>query len=58
MEQGLDNRSVSTNELKRSPRTELEQFNTGLRRAVQAGIDSGQAIPAEDVFAELKARYA
>ncbi len=31
---------------------------TALRAAIKAGFDSGQGIPAEDVFAELKARYA
>jgi antitoxin StbD len=36
----------------------LERLNADLRQSVQAGIDSGPAIPAEDVFAELKARYA
>ena len=29
-----------------------------LRQAVQDGIDSGPAIPADQVFAELNARYA
>ncbi|MDP4022362.1 type II toxin-antitoxin system ParD family antitoxin [Methylobacterium sp. NEAU 140] len=28
-----------------------------LRAAIQAGLDSGPALPAEDVFAELRARY-
>ncbi len=36
----------------------LERLNADLRQAIQAGIDSGPAIPAEDVFAELNARYA
>ena len=29
-----------------------------LREAIQAGLDSGPGIPAEEVFAELRARYA
>lgn len=29
-----------------------------LRRAIRAGLDSGPDIPADQVFAELKARYA
>ena len=29
-----------------------------LRQMIQEGIDSGPSIPAEDVFAELEARYA
>jgi len=36
----------------------LHRLNVELRDAVQAGIDSGAAIPADDVFAELEARYA
>lgn len=36
----------------------LERLNADLRVAIQAGIDSGPGIPAEDVFAELSARYA
>lgn len=36
----------------------LERLNAGLREAIQEGIDSGPAIAAEDVFAELTARYA
>jgi antitoxin StbD len=36
----------------------LRRLNIDLREAVQAGIDSGPAIPADDVFAELEARYA
>lgn len=36
----------------------LERLNAGLRTATQEGIDSGPAIAAEDVFAELTARYA
>lgn len=35
-------------------RRELEE----LRAAIRAGLDSGPGIPAEDVFAELRARYA
>lgn len=33
-------------------------LNADLRAAIQAGIDSGPAIAAEDVFRELTARYA
>lgn len=29
-----------------------------LRDAIKAGLDSGPAIPADEVFAELRARYA
>ncbi|MFZ3484876.1 type II toxin-antitoxin system ParD family antitoxin [Sphingomonas sp. 3-13AW] len=29
-----------------------------LREAIQAGLNSGPGIPAEEVFAELRARYA
>ena len=29
-----------------------------LREAIQAGLNSGLGIPAEEVFAELRARYA
>jgi len=29
-----------------------------LRTAIRAGLDSGPAIPADQVFAELRARYA
>jgi antitoxin StbD len=36
----------------------LERLNADLRQAIREGIDSGPAIPAEDVFAELTARYA
>ncbi len=35
-------------------RRELEE----LRSAIRAGLNSGPGIPAEDVFAELRARYA
>jgi antitoxin ParD1/3/4 len=35
-------------------RRELEM----LRQAIRAGLDSGPGLPAEDVFAELRARYA
>jgi antitoxin ParD1/3/4 len=37
-----------------SERRELE----ALRTAIKAGVDSGPGIPAEEVFAELRARYA
>ena len=36
----------------------LVRLNADLRLAIQEGIDSGPAIAAEDVFAELTARYA
>jgi antitoxin StbD len=36
----------------------LERLNAELRAAIQQGIESGEALPAEDVFAELGARYA
>ncbi len=36
----------------------LERLNADLREAIQQGIESGEALPAEDVFAELSARYA
>ncbi len=29
-----------------------------LRDAIKAGLDSGASIPADEVFAELRARYA
>jgi len=35
-------------------RRELE----ALRDAIKAGLDSGPGIPADEVFAELRARYA
>lgn len=36
----------------------LERLNADLRQAIQEGIDSGPGISAEDVFAEMNARYA
>lgn len=36
----------------------LERLNADLRMSLHEGIASGPAIPAEDVFAELNARYA
>jgi antitoxin StbD len=36
----------------------LERLNADLRAAIQEGIDSGPAIAADDVFAELNVRYA
>ena len=36
----------------------LERLNDDLRNAIHEGMASGPAIPADDVFAELKARYA
>jgi antitoxin StbD len=36
----------------------LERLNADLRTAIQEGIDSGPAIPTNDVFDELNTRYA
>ena len=36
----------------------LGRLNADLRTAIQEGIDSGPAIVADDLFAELNARYA
>jgi antitoxin StbD len=36
----------------------LERLNADLRAAIQEGIESGPAIPVDDVIAELNARYA
>ena len=36
----------------------LQRLNADLRVAIQEGIDSGPAIAADDVIAELNARYA
>lgn len=36
----------------------LERLNADLRAAIQEGIDSGPDIAAEDIYAELEARYA
>jgi antitoxin StbD len=36
----------------------LKHLNADLRMAIQEGIDSGQSICAESMFAELNARYA
>ncbi|ACV36212.1 type II toxin-antitoxin system prevent-host-death family antitoxin [Accumulibacter sp.] len=36
----------------------LERLNSDLRQAIQDGIDSGPAIPADQVLAEMNARYA
>lgn len=36
----------------------LARLNADLRAAIQDGIDSGPAIAADDLFAELTARYA
>ena len=36
----------------------LERLNADLRQSIQEGIDSGPAIAADKVFAELNARYA
>lgn len=37
--------------------TERRELET-LRAAIEAGLESGPAIPADQVFAELRARYA
>ena len=37
--------------------TERRELKT-LRDAIKAGLDSGPGIPADEVFAELRARYA
>lgn len=36
----------------------IERLNAELRSSIQEGIDSGPAIVADEVFAELNARYA
>jgi antitoxin StbD len=36
----------------------LERLNAELRTEIHQGIESGDALPAEDVFAELNARFA
>ncbi|MBK1679841.1 type II toxin-antitoxin system prevent-host-death family antitoxin [Rhodocyclus tenuis] len=36
----------------------LERLNADLHTTIQEGIDSGQGLAAEDVFAELSVRYA
>ena len=36
----------------------LERLNADLRQSIQDGIDSGPAVEADQVFAELNARYA
>ncbi len=36
----------------------LARLNTDLHAAIREGIDSGSAIPADQVFAELHSRYA
>lgn len=36
----------------------LARLNADLRNAIQEGIDSGAAIAADEVFAELNTRYA
>ncbi len=36
----------------------LERLSAELRQTIQEGIDSGPAIPADQVVAELNARYA
>lgn len=45
-------------ETKRSSSAMPERLNADLQNAIQEGIDSGPIIPAENVFAELNARYA
>ena len=34
------------------------QYLEALRAAIRAGLDSGPSLPADQVFAELRARYA
>lgn len=41
-----------------APTVSLERLNVDLCTEIQQGIESGDALPAEDVFAELNARYA
>ena len=41
----------------RSRDTERQELEA-LREAIKAGLDSGPGIPADQVFAELRARYA
>ncbi|MSQ71712.1 MAG: type II toxin-antitoxin system prevent-host-death family antitoxin [Betaproteobacteria bacterium] len=36
----------------------LKRLNADLRQSIQEGIDSGPAVAADHVFAELNARYA
>jgi antitoxin StbD len=36
----------------------LERLNADLRQAIKEGIDSGPALSADEVFAELNLRYA
>ncbi|MBU3696565.1 type II toxin-antitoxin system Phd/YefM family antitoxin [Dechloromonas sp.] len=36
----------------------LERLNADLRMAIREGIESGPGIAAEDIYAELEARYA
>ena len=36
----------------------LDQLGANLRKSIHDGIDSGASIPAEQIFAELGARYA
>ncbi|MEY4591703.1 MAG: hypothetical protein RIR18_598 [Pseudomonadota bacterium] len=35
----------------------LNGLSVELKRAIQAGVESGQDVPAKEVFAELTARY-
>lgn len=35
----------------------LEYLNADLRRAIQEGMESGAGIPADEIFADLNARY-
>ena len=60
MKRELAGRSVGITKLKHSPSAVLEKAGSeaDLREAVQEGIDSGPAIPAGQVFAELKRRFA
>ena len=36
----------------------MERLSADMRQAIQEGIESGPAIPADDLFAELNTRYA
>ncbi len=50
-------KQVISTEIKGDSSTDLKALNTDLRQIIQEGIDSGMAIPADQVFAELNARY-
>jgi hypothetical protein len=50
-------KQVISTEIKDNFSTELRVLNADLRLIIQEGIDSGVAIPADQVFAELNSRY-